>query len=325
MGGQRIAALKVELLSTTKSITGAAALVGGGLVPFVIYALELVDHTTAITKGLLFILPALLLFSLVLSWNLSRYAEDRRWFDRKYGLLSTKWSFTLNADGTTLRGECTGERQILCLGETLEYITIAVGPRENLIPIDSSDTPSVELDPQSRHSNGEIKMRQPHRAEAGSLSFRVDFYPPLKEGDEAYVRFRLVLPRHKISNLDYLRERCQTAKLDARDFECVAWTISYPTDRFLYELRFAPECRIKPRAPDAFRGTSIVHSETCELRKKQVFSADRLPDGGWILRLDRAKPPINTRYRISWTPPSWRELESTLTCRENMRIAGRGT
>lgn len=311
IGDQRLTALRVEFVRTTKSLAGVTSLLVGGLIPFAFLVSDRFPAMPPLFLGAIVLLAMLLPFTVVLAWNLSRYAEDRFWFDRKYLVISAKWSYTPNRDLQTLRAVCNGRRHVKCLAGELDYITVSVSPSENLVPFSPDDDYELALEPKSDYEGGEIVLREPHRKSADSFSFRAHFYPPLKEGQSADVRFRFVLPRFKISNRDYLRHKSQTAKLEARDYEFGSWLIEFPTDRFVWETRFSAECRIQPRALEALRGTTVYAQERSELEKWKAVRSERL-DGGWLLRLDREKPPVRTRYRISWVPPTLAELRGAM-------------
>jgi len=103
-----------------------------------------------------------------------------------------------------LSAECYGERHLICLGGSISHTTIGVGPRENFVPFDPNDKYEIVLDPQSRREHGTMRVRPPHRKEGASFSFRIDFTPALTEGEEAFVKYKFVLPKFKISTLEFL-------------------------------------------------------------------------------------------------------------------------
>lgn len=305
---QRVDALRTEAVRTAKSVKGIIALFAGALIPFFARLLDWFPRVHPVVLAVFVLCGMLLAFALLLAWNLTRYADDREWFGRKYRLISQRWSYTLNHDSKTLHAVCVGERHVVCTRDTITHLTIPVSPAENLVPFDPNDEYVIELDPQSRYSRGEISVRKPHRKEGSNFSFRIDFSPPLEVDDEAYVKFRFSLPKFKIAMLEYVRERQQIAALDACDYQLSWFNINYPTERFIFELRFASECKIKPRSPEALRGETPLRSEQEELRKPGVYLARQEDDGTWLLRLDRKNPPVKTKYRLSWYPPREADL-----------------
>lgn len=304
----RIAAIKDEALRTVSSVKGIMVTLGGGIIPFIGYSTGWVS-----TGSIAVIVPvaACSAFILMLIWNLSRYAEEGYWHDRKYKLIHNKWKYTPNPDLKTLKAECQGERHLVCLNETISHTTISAAPFENLVPFDPNDNYEIQLDPQSRREHGTMRLREPHRKSGASFAFRIDFTPPLKEGEEAFIKYRFVLPKFKISNLDYLREQCTHAKLDARDYEYNSFKIDYPTEKFIYELNFAKGCCIKPKAVEVERGTTLFQPEQTCVVKNGFFRCEEI-DGGWRMKLERAKPPLRVRYRVLWHPPRLHELQKAV-------------
>ena len=212
----RIKAIVNEAIRTTKSLSGITVTLGGGVIPFIAYLLGWISSGKITIVVPLGISAA---FVVMLIWNISRYAEEGYWHDRKYKLIHQKWKYSPNPDLKTLRAECHGERHLTCLSGSIAHTTVGVGPRENLVPFDPDDKYEITLDPQSRRAHGTMSVRPPHRKEGASFSFRIDFGPPLTEGEEAFVKFKYVLPKFKISNLEFLREKCSQANLEARDYE----------------------------------------------------------------------------------------------------------
>ena len=302
----RINAIINEAIKTTKSMAGIAVTLGGGVIPFIGYLLGWIPSgkIAAIT-----LLTGFAAFVVMFIWNLSRYAEEGYWHDRKYKLIHNRWKYSPNPDLKTLRAECYGQRHLICLSGTISHSTIGVGPHENLVPFDPNDKYEIELDPQSRREHGTMQVRPPHRKEGASFSFRIDFTPPLSKGEEAFVKFRFALPRFKISTLEYLREKCSQANLDARDYEYNSFNIDFPTEKFKYELHFAPNCCVNPRAFEVLRGTAIHYPEQMYIQKHGLFQCEE-SDGGLQVKLERERPPINVRYRLLWNPPRTKELQA---------------
>jgi hypothetical protein len=100
----RIAAIKDETIRTAKSLSGIAIALGGGIIPFIAYLLGWISSGKVTVIVPLGIAAA---FVIMLIWNISRYAEEGYWHDRKYKLIHNKWKYFLNLDLKTLRAEGT--------------------------------------------------------------------------------------------------------------------------------------------------------------------------------------------------------------------------
>lgn len=309
MGNQRVLAIRDEVWRTAKSLTGVTGTIGGGLLPFIGYVFGWVQ-----LGGLLWLVVCAMLasFGLLLVWNLSRYAQAGYWFDRKYKLVSVRWTYSPNQDLETLKAVQEGERQLVCLSGTIPYITIAVSPAENLTPFDPKENIKVTL-LGSLRDGGTVSVRQPHSQAGSNFSFRVDFNPPLCEGEEVQFKYTFTFPSFRTSTIESLRSRCQNGKLDARDYEYASWSVVYPIDRFIYDHKFSPECSINPQGIEVQRGGSTpFEEESKHLIKSRAFRCEQL-DNGWRMLLDRDTPPMKARYRIKWRPPTKSELAEALS------------
>lgn len=278
---------------------------GGGLVSL---AFAQLGWEIALMVGAVCVILGLLLLQATIVWRLTR-RESGEWFDREYLLLRNAWTYSLASDRAALVGECLGERRFICKSGTISSITIAIGPKENLLPLDPAQSYEVALVDFSR-SRGTVSIRDPHRKEGASFAFQIDFNPPLTEGEEAYVKFRYKIPRLKIANYEALLEKSREAKLGPRDYEYNAFTIVYPTRRFEYDLLFLPECRVKPKAIEVKRGTDIFPDEQDLVLNGRHFKCEETL-GAWRMTLHRDNPPLHTTYRLMWHPPRLIDLENS--------------
>jgi len=87
MMNPRTIAIKDELIKTVISFSGVAVTLGGGLIPFVLYLLGWMPSGKII---LLVPFAIVIAFLIMLVWNMSRYAEEGHWYDRKYKLIHNK-------------------------------------------------------------------------------------------------------------------------------------------------------------------------------------------------------------------------------------------
>jgi hypothetical protein len=300
MTSQRIQAIRGELLRTAKSLFSTMIALGGGLIPFACSYFGWLNITYPTTISLLIIL---LIFLTILTWNLSRYAEERLWHDRKYQQIAIKWNYPLGADNNVLRATCEGERHFTCLLGAIAHTTISVGPTENYFEFNPDADYQLSLPETHRSESGCITLGAPHRKSGASFAFRVHFNPPLREGEVARIKYKFTLPKFKIATIEHLREKSLHSALGVRDYEYNSYAILYPTDEFIYELNFCSECHVKPRAIKAVRGTETDTQEEKFINNMRSFICEEINDG-WKFKLIRKRPPINIRYYIEWTPPA---------------------
>ncbi len=291
------------MFAVLKSMTGIAVMIGGGLIPFIFYVRDIV--TSPWMGGVIFLL-AVILFQFLVIFRLSKKASTAAWHDREYLLLKNRWKYTLNNDFETLSGECECERHMRCLNRSISYLSIEIGPAESLLPFDPNEHYDVFL-LESRREKGSVSLRQPHRKEGASFAFRIDFDPPLTQGELVYVRFRYRLPRFKIANMELLREKVSKAKLEPREYEYNSFSISYDICKFVYEIAFDSLCKIKPKGIEVRRGTDVFIEEQERVIKNNWFRCEQ-NDGAWRMILEREHPPMKTAYRFKWLPPSKDEL-----------------
>lgn len=292
-----------EMFAVLKSMTGIAVMLGGGLIPFFDYCFKFVQSPWLSAVAALM---TVVTFQLIVIFRLGKKAASANWHDREYLLLKNKWKYILNNDLETLRGECECERHMRCLNRSISYLSIEIGPAESLLPFDPNEHYDVFL-LESRREKGAVSLRKPHRKEGASFAFRIDFDPPLTQGELVYVKFRYRLPRFKIANMELLREKVSKAKLEPREYEYNSFSISYDICKFVYEIAFDSLCKIKPKGIEVRRGTDVFIEEQERVIKNNWFRCEQ-NDGAWRMILEREHPPMKTTYRFKWSPPSKEEL-----------------
>jgi hypothetical protein len=232
--------------------------------------------------------------------------SDTRYFGRRYKLMSSKWHFSVNDDLETLRGENESIRHVICTAGIVEDINVSIAPVASLLSFDPNDNYGIEI-VEASYKNGNVSATKPQRNEGKNFSFKIEFFPPLKPGNEACVRFRYVIPKYKVATTEYLKDCLLSSPYDLRDYEFTSTLITCPIEKYIYELSFSDECGIHPRRPEAtWRGIPSVE-ELEKLQDDDSYSA--INDDGWILRLERENPPVQTRYVFSWKPPKRQEIE----------------
>lgn len=299
----RLLAIKAEAFALLKPIFAVAIAIGGGIIPLAIY---LYDWTPSVQIGIEIGLGAVIVFQGVLLWRLSKYAELYGWHDRKYQLVKCRWKYSLSPDKHYLDGEYEGERILTCLRDTISHVVVAVGPKENLVPFGEVRDYRPALLADSKREHGVMSLREPHRAIGSSLAFNIDFNPPLRKGETAYLHYRFEIPKFKISNIEDIIEKTKEGKLGPRDFEYNSYPITYPIERFQYELKFSSACKIKPKGIEVTRGTATFQEEQ-DIMNTGAFHCEH-EDGEWRLSIDRDNPPMKSNYKIMWTPPHLHEL-----------------
>lgn len=281
------------------SATQIIIVLGGGLVP----GLLLVNPLVSWTGLLIFILTASTLFLLVLLFRLIAHIDSISWYDRKYKMISNKWTYSLGDDIRTLSGECISERRITSLSNSIKYVTISLDKDQAFIPFKAPSGNIVELVEWHRDSGGSIIANQPHKFGDSKFAFRVEFLPPLTIDESAHFKVKYQIKDFKISNLEDLRQLMLGSKITSRDYEVNSFLINFPTDEFIYEIVMLPECKAifqevvveRGSAGNFFQEEKIYIDRNC-------FRYERETNGGWKVRLSRKSPPLKTRYRLQWKP-----------------------
>lgn len=299
----RFLLLSKEVKKIRKHIAWAFS-AGGGLASFAFtqFGLEI-----ALIIGATSLILGFIIFQAVIVWRLTR-RDATEWFDREYLLVKNTWTYSLASDLTALDGECVGERRVICKSGTISSMSIAISPKENLLPLDPSQPYEISL-PDFSRPKGTVTVRDPHRKEGASFAFQIDFNPPLVEGEEAYVKFRYKVPRLKIASHEALLEKSRSSKLGPRDYEYNSFTINYPMKRFEYDLVFLPECMVKPKELEVKRGTDAFRDELDRILGGNNFKCEEVL-GAWKMMLHRDNPPLRTTYRLLWFPPKLSELKA---------------
>jgi hypothetical protein len=226
--------------------------------------------------------------------------------DRIYKLLSSKWHYTLNPDKKTLRGQVEATRRIKCIYGPIPFVNLAVTPAENLTPFSEDDDYEIQLI-EYEYADGDVSIREPHKKSGNAFAFHVDINPPLQSGSEIYFKIRYVFPRYHVATSEYLEECCKKAKLESRTYELGSFSISHPIEKFIYEISFSEECRIRPLPPEALVIEAAIPEENALLAVPENYFAKK-SDGKYIMHLERSNPPMHVKYRLRWRPPHEKEL-----------------
>ena len=231
---------------------------------------------------------------------------DPRYFGRRYKLFSNKWTLSLNEDMKTLKGVCEGERRIVCTSGSIKELNISVEPAESLVRFPSDADYEVVL-LEHEYKGGTVYACTPHKQEGQNFAFSLEFSPQLVPGDEVYVKYRFTMPIYKVASTECMKECFSTSPYDLRNDEYISNVISYPIEKFIYEINFTDDCCVRPKLPEATWRELPSVEEMEKLRNKENYVSNY--ENGWKLRLERNNPPIRTRYKFSWNPPSQKELE----------------
>lgn len=297
---ESIRLLFLESLRLIKSIVGLVVLVGGGLVPGILYAKNIFSPSGYIQITLVFVIGFLIILLLRICSNI----DIQNWFDKRYERIHQVWKYELSEDKRTFVGECISERKLTSLSNSLEYITISIGKDQVLIPFQLDGKNNIEL-LESFRDKGKVVLNQAHKTKDSKFSFRVYFTPPLKYGESAYFKVKYVIDNFKVSNLDDLRSYMTQSKIETRDYEYNSFTINYPTDDFRYEICMPKQCKANYLDLLVQRGASHTQfeQERDYVRTKNMFMVVN-EENCWRMVLHRKNPPIKTRYVFSWRPTS---------------------
>lgn len=240
--------------------------------------------------------------------------SDIRYFGRRYKLRSNKWIFSVNDDLETLRCEIEGVRHLVCTAGIIDKDTVSIAPAASLISFAATDDYQIQI-VEFSYKNGKVSATDPLRNEGKNFAFDIEFSPPLKPGNEVYVKYRYVIPKYKVATKEYLGKCSFSSPYGLRDYEFLSTIVSYPVEKYIYELFFSDECSIHPRQPEATWRNMPSVEELEKLQDDKSYSS--IYDNGWVLRLERENPPVQTRYIFSWKPPKRQEIEQKRASKNN--------
>lgn len=301
---ESVSLLFSEALQLIKSTIGIVVLVGGGLVPGLLFAKKIIGSTDLIYVSL----ACVILFLLVLILRVANHIDNISWYDKRYEKLHQCWRYTLSEDKKTFTGECISERKVTSLCNSTSFITISIDKDQVLIPFQLEGKNNVEL-LESYRDQGAVVLNQAHKTNDSKFSFRVYFNPPLSKGEIAYFKVKYIIDNFKISNLEDLRNYMTKSKIETRDYEYNSFRINYPTKDFKYEVVMPLSCKAIFSDLSVQRGTSnsTFEKERDYVVKKKHFMVISESDG-WRMKLERKNPPIKTRYMFSWNPANNRNV-----------------
>jgi hypothetical protein len=229
--------------------------------------------------------------------------------------LEVEWFYSesLTTDECWAARDTTSSR-FRVVAEQVDSIAIELTPSVEAVTFAGVNTPNAELLESSRSSSGRVRLAPAH-ASSGRFAIRVNFDPPLQEGDTAAYKIRLDFPAYKFA----VRERLAQALMDIdaklRDYEYTSRRISRPCERFSYRVILPKRLGSTPLAPEILINEQPFEEERrYVIREPGVFTirdAEIEGEPCWIAEMDRFNPPYRATYRFRWVLPRRGELESS--------------
>ena len=223
--------------------------------------------------------------------------------DRRYKHYYSKWYLTLE-DDETYHIEVEGKRHMLCLKDSIDWVNISFGLPENTTPFSNDVDYGFELVNLQRIKYEGMVSAEPHpyKVSASNLSFRIYFHPALRPDDEVIFGYKHALPHYKAATMEKLRELEHNKTTEAYDFVFRTIDVDKPTDLFEIVHEYAPEC--KARARGISQVSTGAEIELPDSAIQTVVHNNVL----YQMQLKLQNPEINTTYRLSWLPPSRKDL-----------------
>ena len=296
----------LESIRIIKSAVGIIVLIGGGLVPSLLFAQNFIGSSNFIQ----FTLCSIIIFLLALIIRITKYIDTISWNDKKYEKLYQTWTYNLSEDKKTFTGRCISERKVVSLCNSLKFITITIDKDQVLIPFQLEGKNNVELIEYYREQ-GTVVLNKAHKTSDSKFAFRLYFTPPLSLGETAYFKVKFMIDYFKISNLYDLRKYMTNSKIETRDFEYNSFNIVCPTKDFRFEVIMPKVCKAKYLGLTVYRGMSDVRfeQESDYIIKKKCFNVIN-ETNEWRMKLERKNPPIKTKYIFTWRPvEDYKEFE----------------
>jgi TIR domain len=226
--------------------------------------------------------------------------------DKRVGV---EWRYRRSAQsvrrwGATYRAEIDFE----VLEQTVDHVRIDLTPSTEAVPFSIDNRPAVQLLKSSRSSPGAIRLGNPYKATGAAFAFRVNFEPPLQQGDTANVGVSIEIPEYRLGVREDLVGFLLKSGSELRDYDFNSRTILRPTERYEYRVILPKSLGATPLAPEVLRNTTSFDDEQGFVRSQPgVFSISEEEldgDACWVMKLRRDNPPFRASYRLRWRLPS---------------------
>ncbi len=224
-------------------------------------------------------------------------------YDRRYHKYVTSWSLTASENPDYWTGIHHAERHFTAI-RPVRYFTWNVTRRsDDDLPFDAAEVRNKRA---SRSASGSCIFHDFHKQKA-NLTFRIEFDPPLRPEESVDLAFDVIVPRHKVSNIELLRSRPRPKIPLPEGLDYSSTDISYPIEKFVKSVD------IDERLGTIHHGLQVLLQQDEFLEEKAYlssgnrFTIDRAQvDGNSVVRLkiERDRPPIGTTYRLTWEPPA---------------------
>lgn len=247
----------------------------------------------------------LLTFAFV-QWRRARAAEETLQqvyhYDRRYLSYVSKWTFSSGADPDFWSGLHHAERTMIAL-RPIAFFTWNITRRSDA---DNPFTGAVVVNQNAtRSGSGTCTFRDPHK-QSSSLTFRVEFDPPVRVNETVELSFDVEVPKHKAATVAKLRERPRAATPPPTDCDYSSVDISYPIDEYIQEVVIPESLGSHRHGLQVLQKSNEFAEEKHYLEKHESVKITHSQLNGehaWRVSLTRQKPPIGSTYRLLWSPP----------------------
>jgi hypothetical protein len=225
-------------------------------------------------------------------------------YDRRYQFFLSRWTMRKSAVMGYWDATLHAERRFTCL-RPMRSMRWNINRRsEDDMPF-NKHLPQLKGYTATRSGHGLCVFREPHRTGA-SLTFRVEFDPKLRPGEEVVMQWELDVPVYKPGTIEFLRERPAPQVPPPGEAEFTTTDVTYPIDEFVKEVIIPEKLMSSRHGVQVLRRDNEFVEEEEFLNRTGNFEVLRTDSNGesvWAIRIVRKNPPIKTAYRIYWRPP----------------------
>ena len=162
----------------------------------------------------------------------------------------------------------------------------------------------------SRSGDGRCVDRGFHKT-AGQLSFRIDFEPELRPGEEFLLEYELKIEVHRPATLSALRALPKSLVPTLGEATYTSIDINYPIEMLELSVVLPLSLGTSGHHFEVVRGQLHDQEEAEAIERTEAFDVSlvHLEKGpAWSLNMKRQNPPVGVTYRFCWTPPNGLEL-----------------
>ena len=225
--------------------------------------------------------------------------------DRVYNFFSTHIEMSKSQHNGYLDATYSLKRELTAITPILYWLWNLSRRVESDIPFNFFTPPELKTINCYRSGNGECLVQHFHNVTT-HLTFFIDFEPALRPNETFSIETQVGITGFRPATLSGLRERPTNKIPTVGESDFVSLDITNPIERLNYSVTIPDDLGTRHHHLEVTRNQSYDQTETDYINGRNLFTVTHvaLPESSWTMHLERENPPLGSKYRLCWTPPT---------------------